>query len=151
MDHKFKWVHPKRMDTSEDGGMLKEEMMTKDHKRMMDSTQVQSGLPRQVSQKAEIVQPKPSRIFIQQKEKSCQTEQDSELDILRAKLEEANKALAASQKENARVKEMMQEQKRGFDKLSAQAYKKIKELLTDRNIMSVEIKSLQSQVSNTLM
>ncbi len=39
-----------------------------------------------------------------------------------------------------------QEQKRGFDKLSAQAYRKIKELLTDRNIMSIEIKSFKAQV-----
>ncbi|KAJ3000674.1 hypothetical protein HDV02_004359 [Globomyces sp. JEL0801] len=48
--------------------------------------------------------------------------------------------------ENGMMSETMQEQKRGFDKLSAQAYKKIKELLTDRNIMSIEIKSLHAQM-----
>lgn len=40
----------------------------------------------------------------------------------------------------------LQDQKRAFDKLSSQAYTKIKELLTERNINQIEIKSLKAQV-----
>jgi hypothetical protein len=50
------------------------------------------------------------------------------------------------QEESIRQQQVMQEQKNGFDKLSAQAYKKIKGLLTERNIMTIELKSLKAQV-----
>ncbi|KAJ3330117.1 hypothetical protein HDU91_003682, partial [Kappamyces sp. JEL0680] len=64
---------------------------------------------------------------------------------LLAYIAELEAQLAASKQETEKQATLMQEQKRGFDKLSAQAYKKIKELLTDRNIMSIEIKSLKAQ------
>ncbi|KAJ3260458.1 hypothetical protein HK103_000600 [Boothiomyces macroporosus] len=67
-------------------------------------------------------------------------------DQLLAEIERLKSELAAAKQENENTLSLMQEQKRGFDKLSAQAYKKIKELLTDRNIMTIEIKSLKSQV-----
>jgi hypothetical protein len=40
----------------------------------------------------------------------------------------------------------MDEQKQKFDKLSNAAYKKIRELLTDRQIMELEIRTLRAQV-----
>ena len=48
--------------------------------------------------------------------------------------------------ENRMFRQQLEDQKKGFDKLSAQAYKKIKGLLTERNIMSIEAESLKSQV-----
>ncbi|KAJ3323730.1 hypothetical protein HDV06_001460 [Boothiomyces sp. JEL0866] len=67
-------------------------------------------------------------------------------DQLLAEIERLKGELAAAKQESENTLSLMQEQKRGFDKLSAQAYKKIKELLTDRNIMTIEIKSLKSQM-----
>ncbi|KAJ3274574.1 hypothetical protein HDV01_002416 [Terramyces sp. JEL0728] len=67
-------------------------------------------------------------------------------DQLLAEIERLKAELATARTENENTVSLMQEQKRGFDKLSAQAYKKIKELLTDRNIMTIEIKSLKSQM-----
>lgn len=63
----------------------------------------------------------------------------SEIKALQDNLNEA-----VSEKEGMIV--IMGTQKSKFDKLSATAYKKIKELLTDHKILGIEVKSLKSQV-----
>jgi hypothetical protein len=103
--------------------------------------QLHYGVSRHPSQKAEIV----TEIVSPKIDSTTQTEVDQVQD-LQDELEQLKRELAQSREENLKLKDAMAEQKRGFDKLSAQAYKKIKELLTDRNIMQIEIKSLQSQM-----
>ena len=78
-------------------------------------------------------------------DKSLQTEKDDR-DYLLNTISQLQAQLVHVQEENFKQATMLQDQKKGFDKLSAQAYKKIKELLTDRNIMVIELKSLRSQV-----
>jgi predicted DNA-binding protein (UPF0251 family) len=78
---------------------------------------------------------------------AVQTESNhEEVESLYEELEELRKRLETAEKEKEELATKMAEQKRGFDKLSAQAYKKIKELLTERNIMSIEMTSLKAQV-----
>ena len=66
--------------------------------------------------------------------------------LLKEQVAELKALLQDTEEENTLLKLQLVDQKKGFDKLSAQAYKKIKGLLTDRNIMSIEIESLKSQV-----
>jgi hypothetical protein len=108
-----------------------------------ETPQMHYGLSRHVSQKAEVMVDKV--VKVPTNHTTTQTER-YEVDSLRAELARLQGELEESKEENRKLKDLMGEQKRGFDKLSAQAYKKIKELLTDRNIMSIEIKSLKSQV-----
>jgi hypothetical protein len=101
--------------------------------------QMQFGVSRHPSQRAQVViEPSTS-------ESTTQTDQDQVKELL-SHVELLKKQLLDAQEENQKLKETSAEQKRGFDKLSAQAYKKIKELLTDRNIMQIEIKALKNQV-----
>ncbi|KAJ3073392.1 hypothetical protein HK102_006013 [Quaeritorhiza haematococci] len=55
-------------------------------------------------------------------------------------------ALEASERERERMTYTVEENKAKFDRLSAQAYKKLKELLTERKIMEIEISSLRAQL-----
>ena len=61
-------------------------------------------------------------------------------------LQDSQMTINQSEAMKQQVLETMEEQKKKFDKLSASAYKKIKELLTDRQIMDIEVKSLKYQV-----
>jgi hypothetical protein len=110
---------------------------------LSDSPQMHYGVSRHASQKAQVMVDKVAKVPTLH----STTQTDSyEVDSLRAELARLRGELEESREESRKLKDLMGEQKRGFDKLSAQAYKKIKELLTDRNIMSIEIKSLKSQV-----
>ncbi|KAI8910119.1 hypothetical protein EDD86DRAFT_134253 [Gorgonomyces haynaldii] len=70
----------------------------------------------------------------------------NENDQLRHDLEQSKMELQESEHQRQEIVQTMEDQKRKFDKLSASAYKKIKELLTDRQIMDIEVKSLKHQV-----
>jgi hypothetical protein len=71
---------------------------------------------------------------------------DPRLKEAHQEIQRLQNSLENSRTENESLKKQMSDQKQGFDKLSGQAYKKIKELLTDRSIMTIEIKSLKAQV-----
>ncbi|KAI8927920.1 hypothetical protein BC831DRAFT_450965 [Entophlyctis helioformis] len=64
------------------------------------------------------------------------------------KLDQTQEELASSLVSKDRLIQIMEENKHKFDKLSAQAYKKIKELLTDRQILEIEVKSLKAQLES---
>jgi hypothetical protein len=81
---------------------------------------------------------------------SVQTDKDDRESLLNM-ISTLQAQVSHFQEESIRQQQVMEEQKNGFDKLSAQAYKKIKGLLTDRNIMTIELKSLRAQVTVCLM
>ncbi|KAJ3045262.1 hypothetical protein HDV00_011134 [Rhizophlyctis rosea] len=56
--------------------------------------------------------------------------------------------LAVAQEEREKLQWAMEDNKGKFDRLSAQAYKKIKELLVERQVMEIEIASLRGQLDS---
>ncbi|KAJ3051586.1 hypothetical protein HK097_007390 [Rhizophlyctis rosea] len=56
--------------------------------------------------------------------------------------------IASAQEERERMQWAMDDNKGKFDRLSAQAYKKIKELLVERQVMEIEIASLRGQLDS---
>ncbi|KAL3898153.1 MAG: hypothetical protein SGCHY_002936 [Lobulomycetales sp.] len=59
---------------------------------------------------------------------------------------EADEREANLQLENVQVREEMEDNRVKFDKLSAQAYKKIKDLLMERKMLDVEVSTLRDQL-----
>jgi hypothetical protein len=97
-------------------------------------------------------QTQPATHIVQQgKEKSQQESGDRQFSNLEIQMAQEitilRERLANVSEENTKLKKQMEDQKISFDKLSAQAYKKIKDLLTDRTVMTIEINSLKTQVS----
>lgn len=105
-----------------------------------------------------VPQKKPLATVSSQTEKSiittsCQTDADyrlvektQEIEMLRAQVASLKTQVENVTHENQVQANLLTEQKKGFDKLSAQAYKKIKNLMNEKQVMSIEIMSLKSQV-----
>jgi len=89
----------------------------------------------------------------QQKQKEaleeCQTEliaSQSLVSHLRQELDKLRTEMTELMNENVRLTTTMDDSRVKFDRLSAQAYKKIKDLLAERQVMEIEIKGLKEQV-----
>ena len=91
------------------------------------------------------------RIFDSQRppldyKRNLQNATNVEVEQLKTEVEDLKLNMQEIEDENTKLRQQLEDQRKGFDKLSAQAYKKIKGLLTDRNILSIEVESLKSQV-----